>query len=208
MFKFDLHVHTFHSGDNDAEPEAMIRAAISCGLDGIVFTEHYYYEASAFADELAARYKDDITVLRGVEFSASEGHCLVYGANTDKLDIKGAAMAELIEAVTRVGGVVIPSHPFRRGSGIGELALSLKGLTALEGCNGCNLDATNQQAIAAASSVGLPCTGGSDAHLPSDVGGCFTVFQSRVTPGNFIDALRAGRYTAQDVRKVSRGWGY
>lgn len=203
--RIDLHVHTAHSGDNDAEPEEMLRQAIARRLDGIAFTEHYSYEASEFAVRLKARYKHAmITILRGVEFSALEGHCLVFGADTDKLTLRGAPVAELVRIVNEAGGVVIPSHPFRRGSGIGERMNMLPGIAAVEGYNGCNPHSMNVMAINAANAMGLPFTGGSDAHAPSEVGNCFTVFQSRVTEDNFIDLLRAGQYTGHDERKISR----
>ena len=204
MYKVDLHVHTCHSGDNAAEPEDVILEAIARGLHGIAFTEHYYYEASDYAEGFAERYGDRITVLRGVEFSALEGHCLVFGVNTDRLGLRNASIAELASVVGRAGGVVIPSHPFRRGSGIGDLVYSTPGLVALEGCNGCNLHAMNTMAIDAATALGVPYTGGSDAHNPSDVGGCYTAFQSPVTPENFITLLRLGQYTGHDERKISK----
>lgn len=41
---WDTHMHTHHSGDSDAPPEAMIEAAIREGLGGICFTDHYDYD--------------------------------------------------------------------------------------------------------------------------------------------------------------------
>lgn len=204
MCKVDLHVHTSHSGDNDAEPEAVLLAAIDRGLDAVAFTEHYYYGASSYAERLAERYKGVITVLRGVEFSAREGHCLVFGVDTDRLGLKYPSISELAYAVGRAGGVVIPSHPYRRGSGIGDLVYSTPGIIALEGCNGCNLHAMNTAAIEAANAMGIPYTGGSDAHFPSDVGGCYTVFESPVTQENLVAQLRAGKFTGRDERKISK----
>ena len=37
---WDTHMHCRFSGDSDAEPEDMILASISRGLDGICFTDH------------------------------------------------------------------------------------------------------------------------------------------------------------------------
>ena len=44
--KIDLHVHSANSGDNPTDPEEVIITAIERGLDGIAFTEHYFYGAS------------------------------------------------------------------------------------------------------------------------------------------------------------------
>ena len=204
-FAVDLHVHTRLSGDNLAEPEACVARAIELGLHGIAFTEHYSFRASAQLEALAARHRAAITVLRGVEFSAAEGHCLVFGADTDGVCPPYAPVEELVRVVNRLGGAVVPSHPYRGGSGIGDRVLSLAGIAAIEGHNGCNGAAFNERALAAARRRGLPVTGGSDAHDPGEVGSCYTVFREPVTAANLVALLRAGAYEARDGRKSSRG---
>jgi len=205
-FRIDLHVHSLLSGDNLAEPEECIVRAIELGLQGLAFTEHYSYEASKQLERLIERYRESILILRAVEFSAAEGHCLVYGVDTDRLCPQYAPAEELIRKVNRAGGVVIPSHPYRVGSGLGDLILALPGTAAVEGHNGCNHHAFNQRAIRAAQRLRLPIIGGSDAHRPVEVGSCFTVFQERVTAENLVELLKAGRCEAVDTRKISRGW--
>jgi predicted metal-dependent phosphoesterase TrpH len=169
-FKIDLHVHSLHSTDNNSDPEESILRAIELGLHGIAFTEHYYYSSSEPIEVLKEKYGSSIRIFRGVEFSAQEGHCLVFGADTDKLNMKYAPVAELVRRVTEDEGVVIPSHPFRPGTSLGELIHQVKGITGLEGCNGANMHAFNEKAIKAAALLNLPYTGGSDAHAPEEVG--------------------------------------
>lgn len=203
-FRIDLHVHSLLSGDNSAQPEECIERAIELGLQGLAFTEHYSYEASEPLAPLIKRYQDKVLILRAVEFSAAEGHCLVFGADTDRLCPQFAPGEELVRVVNRAGGVVIPSHPYRAGSGLGDLILTLPGIAAVEGYNGCNHHRFNQRAIQAAQRLQLPFTGGSDAHGPGEVGSCYTVFPERVTAENLVDLLKAGRFAATDTRKVSR----
>ncbi len=205
-FRIDLHVHSLLSGDNLADPEECIARAIALGLQGLAFTEHYSYAASETLEPLIERYRDRILVLRAVEYSVAEGHCLVFGVDTDRLGLQYAPAEKLVREVNLMGGVVIPSHPYRGGSGLGDLILTLSGIAAIEGHNGCNSHVFNQRAIQAAQRLRLPVTGGSDAHEPGEVGTCYTVFPERVTADNFIGLLTAGRYTAVDTRKVSRGW--
>jgi predicted metal-dependent phosphoesterase TrpH len=205
-FSIDLHVHSRLSCDNDADPEECVARAIERGLQGIAFTEHSSFEASEPIELLRERYGKAILILRGVEFSAAEGHCLVFGADTDRLAPPFAPMEELVGIVNRAGGAVVPSHPYRAGSGIGDRVLTLEGIVAIEGHNGCNHVAFNQRAIEAARYRRLPVTGGSDAHRAGEVGSCFTVFPGRVTPERFVAMLKAGHYEAVDTRKVSRGW--
>lgn len=203
-FKIDLHVHSKYSTDNDADPEETVLRAIELGLHGIAFTEHYYYGASEPVEALKDKYQDSIMIFRGVEFSTAEGHCLVFGADTDKLGIKYAPLAEVIRFASKAGGVVIPSHPYRPGTSLGDLVHSVNGITGLEGYNGANMYAFNVKAIDAAKTLKLPYTGGSDAHDPQEVGSCYTVFRDLVTYENFIDLLKAGNYQGVDTRKISR----
>ncbi len=206
--RIDLHVHSLLSGDNRAEPEESISRAIELGLQGLAFTEHYSYAASEPLEPLIERYRKQILVLRAVEFSAAEGHCLVFGVDTDRLGLDYPAAQVLVRAVNRAGGVAIPSHPYRPGSGFGDLILTLPGIAAVEGHNGCNSAALNQRAVQAASRQRLPCTGGSDAHAPAEVGSCYTVFSEPVTAENLVELLRAGRFEAVDTRKVSGRWPF
>ncbi len=204
MFKYDLHIHTSYSGDTDADPEECIVRAIERGLDGVAFTEHYSYDASEFVERLREKYADVLLVLRGVEFSAAEGHCLVFGVNTDRLSLRYAPIEHLISVVSREGGVVIPSHPYRGANSLGDLCITLPGITAIEGYNGCNHHAFNERAVEKATARSIPFTGGSDAHTPREVGSCYTVFRQRVTSQNFIGLLRQGEYFGKDTRKVSK----
>lgn len=41
---WDTHMHTRYSGDSDAAPEDMIKAALTKGLDGLCFTDHYDFD--------------------------------------------------------------------------------------------------------------------------------------------------------------------
>jgi len=207
-FRIDLHVHSLLSGDNFADPEECIVQAIEAGLQGLAFTEHYSYEVSESLERLRESYRDKILVVRAVEFSAAEGHCLVFGVDTDRLCPPYASAEELVREVRRAGGVVVPSHPYRAGSGLGDRILALPGFAAVEGHNGCNHHSFNLRAIQAAQRLGLPVTGGSDAHRPGDVGSCYTVFPEPVTAENLVTLLGAGCYEAVDTRKVSRGWPF
>jgi predicted metal-dependent phosphoesterase TrpH len=203
-FKIDLHIHSRYSTDNDSDPEETILRAIELGLNGVAFTEHYFYEASEPVEILKEKYWNSIMIFRGVEFSTAEGHCLIFGVDTDSLKIRYAPVADVVRFVARAGGVVIPSHPYRPGTSLGDLVRTVDGIAGLEGYNGANMHSYNVKAIEMAQSLRLPYTGGSDAHSPEEVGSCYTEFDDLVTPENFIDLLKAGRYRGVDTRKISR----
>lgn len=203
-FRIDLHVHSKYSGDNDSEPEELILEAIRRGLFGIVFTEHYSYEASEPVEQLKEKYADQIEIFRGVEFSSLEGHCLIFGVNTDSLAMKGTPLRDITRIVNDSGGVVIPSHPYRAGNGMGDTFREVQGICAIEGYNGCNMRAYNEKAIEIAKELNLPFTGGSDAHYPEEVGLCLTEFEDKVTQQNLVNLLKMGNYYGIDNR---RGFG-
>ncbi|MDH4161169.1 MAG: PHP domain-containing protein [Nitrospirota bacterium] len=203
-FKIDLHVHTSNSGDNDADPEEMIERAIARGLDGIAITEHYTFEASEHVEKLREKFRGVILIVRGVEFSAREGHCLVFGVDTDRLELRSAPAADVVRAVSERGGVVIPSHPYRSVNSLGDLVRQLPGIVGLEGYNGANMHAMNVKAIETAGTLNLPFTGGSDAHSPAEVGSCYTEFDVPLSQDSFLDHLRSGSYRGVDTRKISR----
>jgi predicted metal-dependent phosphoesterase TrpH len=202
-FKVDLHVHSLYSEDNCADPEEMVLRAIEMKLDGLAFTEHYSYAASGHIETLKEKYSSTVRIFRGVEYSSAEGHCLIFGVDTDSLLLRHAPVEEVISIVNEAGGVVIPSHPYRRGTSLGDLVLTVQGICALEGHNGCNMPSFNAPAVEAAKNRNLPYTGGSDAHSPEEVGSCYTEFYDEVTYGNFIHLLRQGRYQGVDTRRMS-----
>ncbi|MDA8098484.1 MAG: PHP domain-containing protein [Nitrospiraceae bacterium] len=203
-FRVDLHVHTSSSGDNDADLGEVIECAVERGLDGIAITEHYSYRASEPVEQLRNKYRGVITIFRGVEFSAAEGHCLVFGVDTDRLAIKYAPIRDVVRAVTAAGGVVIPTHPYRGVNSLGDDVLTVPGISGLEGCNGGNMHAMNARAIEAAIRLGLPYTGGSDAHAASEVGSCYTEFERPFGLHELVAQIRSGRFRGVDTRKISR----
>lgn len=203
-FNIDLHVHSRFSGDTDSEPEESVIRALELDLSGIAFTEHYSYSASEFVEGLREKYGDDIMIFRGVEFSCREGHCLIFGVDTDRLLLKHSPVEDVIRVVAAAGGVIVPSHPYRGGNSLGDLIRNARGICAVEGYNGGNMHAFNVKAMEAAKDIALPFTGGSDAHHPHEVGSCFTEFHDEVTYDNFIELLIKGRYRGVDTRKISR----
>lgn len=193
----DTHCHTKYSYDNWLEPVALIRRAKALGLDGVVITEHYSYEASEPVEAVAR--DEGFLLLRGVEIATERGHMLAYGIEDDSWNIWGRdnylPMAGVIERIDALGGICVPAHPFRD---VGmccllEELLDVTGIAAVETHNGHNQDADNELAIRAAQHMDLPALGGSDCHKVSAVGRCATEFLQPVHDmASFIAAIRAG----------------
>lgn len=193
----DCHCHTRYSYDNWLEPVSLVRRALALGLDAVVITEHYSYEASAPVE--AVGREEGLLVLRGVEIATDAGHLLAYGVEDDGWNIWGQnqylPLAAVIEQINGLGGICVPAHPFRE-IGLASLLdkiVDVQGLTAVETHNGSNLDSDNQLASRAAGLMGLPSLGGSDCHKVDAVGRCATEFLQPVSDmASFIAAIRAG----------------
>jgi len=193
----DCHCHTKHSYDNWLEPLALIRRARTLGLDGVVITEHYSYEASESIEAIAR--DEGLLLLRGVEIATDRGHLLAYGIEDDSWNTWGRdtwlPLPEVIERILDLGGICVPAHPFREIGACSLLdgLLELSGIAAVETHNGGNSDADNELALTAARHMTLPGLGGSDCHKVAAVGRCATEFLQPIADmADFIAAVHAG----------------
>jgi len=194
--KFDLHIHeSKHSKDSRLDLEQIVLEAKAHGLDGIAVTDHDVLGLRSQARFLSARH--DLMIFVGVEVSTSRGDILVFGVDelppaegSNKLDPQ-----VLIDYVNDHGGATIAAHPFRdNGRGLGNSMFELSGLTAIEGYNGRTLFEHNAKAFEAAMKLGLPVTGGSDAHVPGEVGAYATQVEAAVhSERDLIRALKLGQ---------------
>jgi len=197
----DLHVHTVYSGDNDLDPRHLITRAKELGLDALCITEHNSYEKSAPVLAVAAEL--NFPVFRGAEISTTLGHLLVYGLKDDGWVTRrywGRLPGEaVLQAVTGVGGVVVAAHPCKSGYQFygSQLLPAYPAIVGIEVCNGVCSEDDNRAAALLAGELGLPGTGGSDAHRFHEIGRCCTE-----VPGwprdetKLVAILRAGDFRA------------
>ena len=199
----DLHVHTSPASPCSSAPvDSLIREAKLIGLDGICLTDHNHLWPPDMIEELRQRH--GFLVLAGNEITTNQGDMLVFGL---KRDIKGIITVEALrEEVDRSEGFIIAAHPFRGFLvvGVGQLGLTTRAamerplfryVDGLEALNGRVADKENDFAREVASGLGLPVTGGSDAHLVEEVGICGTCFSSAIkNERELIEALKQGEY--------------
>ncbi|MCD6272502.1 MAG: PHP domain-containing protein [Deltaproteobacteria bacterium] len=209
-FIIDLHVHTSPASPcSSADVNLLIEEAKRIGLDGICLTDHNFVWEPAEVEELRQRH--DFLVLAGNEITTDQGDMLVFGLSRD---IKGIIrLKDLRDEVDRAGGFLIAAHPFRGflTFGIGELGLSaekamqrplFKYVDALEVMNGKVTEKENLFAAEVAHGLGLPATGGSDAHEVSETGLYATRFLEKIKgERDLITALKSGKYMSVEYRK-------
>ena len=180
----DLHVHTKLSSDGRSSKEKLAKSAAKRGLDAIVLTDH---DACALG---APERHGNIWLLPGCECSTKAGHIL--GLFLDKqpdfnvLRANGLPDAEdTIAMLHKCGAVTVLAHPYIKKSARPDAPVD-----CIESANARvyfkNADA-NTQASELAASLGLPQTGGSDAHSAAEVGNAYTIIDA---PDCSLPALR------------------
>ena len=211
----DLHVHTYPASlCSVAKVDDVIVEAKRIGLDGICLTDHNYVWDKALVDQLGRKH--DFLILRGTEITTDQGDMLVFGLETP---IQGIIkLDELRTLISEAGGFMIAAHPFRGFLlfGTGQLGLTpekakerplFNKVDGIEVLNSKVTEKENRFASEVAQGLGLPGTGGSDAHKVSEVGFYATRFFSRITnEKELIEALKGGRYEAVAFKKEEDGF--
>jgi len=203
--RIDLHIHTSpRSSCSYLGLSELVQEAKRLKLGGICLTEHQVVWTSEEAANLAE--KGDIKVFRGNEFTTNQGDILVFGFEKDIKEL--LTIQELHAEVRKDNGFMIAAHPFRgfKTFGIGQLQMTVEQacrrkvfefVDAIEIGNGKLTDDENDMACKVAEKLGLPGTGGSDAHRVDEVGRWVTVFENDIrTEQELLEELRAGRFTA------------
>jgi predicted metal-dependent phosphoesterase TrpH len=202
-FVIDMHVHTSPASPCASDSvDTMIQAAKAIGLQGICLTDHnYVWSAEAVQ---ALREKHDFLVLRANEVITEQGDMLVFGFYENLQGI--TRLADLKKQVAAVDGFIVAAHPFRGFLTFGADDVGLtpdsamarevfKWVNGVETLNGKVTETENKFARDVAEGLGLPSTGGSDAHDASTVGVYATAFDEIIdSEASLVAALKQGRY--------------
>ncbi len=205
--RIDLHTHTSpRSPCSSIDPLDLVREATRLQLDGICLTEHQVVWGPDEVAELAGEAK--LKIFRGNEFTTNQGDILVFGFEKDIVEL--LTIEELRDEVVAAGGFMIAAHPFRgfKTFGIGQLQMTVEQactrkvfdfVDALEIRNGKVSEEENGMATKVAARLGLPGTGGSDAHRVDEVGKWVTDFERAIgSEQELVEELRAGRFSVPD----------
>ena len=209
----DLHIHTSPlSACSYIEPHELVQGARRLKLDGICLTEHQVVWDPVEVDKLAA--EAGIKIFRGNEFTTNQGDILVFGFYEDIKEL--IIIQELREKVQKAGGYMIAAHPFRgfKTFGIGQLKMTVEQagrrkvfefVDAVEIGNGKLAEDENDMAGKVAEKLGLPGTGGSDAHRVDEIATWVTVFENDIENEiQLVQELHAGRFRAENCRRAQR----
>ncbi len=207
--KIDLHLHTHpRSQCSYINPVDLVTEAKKIGLDGICLTEHQVLWDAEAVRELERN--SGLKIFRGNEITTAQGDVLVFGLEKDIQGI--VTIQELQQEVKAAGAYSVLAHPFRgfKTFGISDLQMSLdqackkkalQFVDAVEIMNGKVTLQDNEMARKVAEKLGLPGTGGSDAHNIDDIGTYATVFEQTIeNDRQLVEALQSGNYTVVEGR--------
>ena len=211
---FDLHIHTTKgSSDSSLNPEDLVSEAERLGLRGLCITEHSGpWERHEF-ESFASRHS--VVLVRAMEVETDLGHMLAFGLDRYQAGFHKAE--ELRRAADAGGGYVVTAHPFRYvlSQNKRENALLYQSVPdplpkkpedalghpifklahAVEVVNGGTADQENEFAMSVAGILGMPVTGGSDAHSVHGLGRFVTSFSDEIhNEGEFLAALHSGQF--------------
>lgn len=184
-FRLDLHVHSQASFDGRMTVEEIVAAAWAKNLDGVAICDHdVVYTGPTEVDGML--------VIPGVELSTEHGHLL--GLFVDR-PIVYTTWKETIQAIHQAGGLAVLAHPYEHGDrDISDLLPDLDGLERWNSRANRNYRLANLNALMTSVSNHIPGTGGSDAHVPQEVGnGCTRVELEELTLESLRSALAAGK---------------
>ena len=187
--KIDLHVHTNFS-DSLSSLEQVLKAATQRQLDGIALTDHATVTTSFSTAELDT----NLILLPGVEVETLDGHLLVLGLPTPPPNHLSAA--DTLHFARDAGGLTIIPHPGIPFISIRETLIRQCRPDALETHNAKTpfFNYFVEKNTRLADRLGLPKTGGSDAHSHQSVGDAYTIIDAdsrRID--DIFEAIRTGR---------------
>ena len=193
----DLHCHSHPlSQCSSLRPEEFVDLARERGLDGVCLTEHDAFWQQPDLDALASR--TNFVVLSGVELTTDMGHVLAFGLPAGTPGLASAAAAA--EAAQASGALLFLAHPARDGL-LRVSRQTVDYFESVEAVNGSDSRLQNVAATGLAHGFRLPGIGGSDAHIPAEVGRAATNFDATITDGeSLLAALRSGAYRAVSLK--------
>jgi PHP domain-containing protein len=208
----DLHTHFAPaSGDSRMGIAQLADAAAALGLEAVALTDHGPADLAAARAALAAR---GVALVPGREVSTDLGHVLVLATDEAWLASLPArsslplpdsrrgtcALVWAHPAGWRYGGALIPPDPNKGGEHI----------HAVEVLNGERLHQPDGVRLAEvlARDLGLPGTGGSDAHDAGALGRCLTEVPGATDAASFVEGVAAGEGRALLSRTWAEARGY
>ena len=186
--KIDLHVHTCYSYDSSITLREAVIYAKKQGLDGIAITDHNTIKG---AQKLKTR---DILVVPGIEISTLNGHLLGLNINTP-IPV-GLNMEESIHRIHELEGIAVAPHPMAFYKSPPSRKITSYDAVEVMNASSIPFSVLTYYSRKFAERVGLPETGGSDAHYAPEIGAAYTIVDANSDVGEIVSAVKKGTTVA------------
>ncbi|MBQ7820658.1 MAG: PHP domain-containing protein, partial [Clostridia bacterium] len=172
--KLDMHVHGENSFDSVQTLDDIAKACRAKGLDGVCICDHNVTSHKSIT------VYDGILIVPGVEIATDHGHLLGFCVESSVEPTRD--FFEARERIKRANGLAVLAHPYERvrdtretvDKRIAEVFSLLDGLEAANARADQFVREANTYARSAAMINRMRTFGGSDAHLPCEIGGAYT----------------------------------
>ena len=192
--RIDLHVHSVHSGDSHVTFDDAIRRCREEGLDGFAVTDH---DVLTIIPKTVVE-ASGLVVVPGMEVSARGAHILAL--DVGELVDKDLPLPETVDRIHGQGGIAIIAHPysvFRTWVDAREVEEASFDCVEVANAHQFPYGWMLGRNTTLAERLGLPKTGGSDAHIPRTVGRAYTMLEAETGDvDGVIRALREGKTEA------------
>jgi len=195
-WKFDMHVHSSHSGDSATDPKKIARLYEEQGILSLV-CDHNTIAGSAAVYANIRSINTDIPLILSSEIMTESGEIIGLFQNEEVPAHLSAA--ETIDIIHDQGGLALIPHPFcsyRVLSALrsGVLDEVVERVDIIEGYNARTVrDEDNYRARTYAKAHNRPVSVGSDAHTTLELGRCFLEVEPFHSPRKLLRSLGSGR---------------
>jgi predicted metal-dependent phosphoesterase TrpH len=196
FWKFDMHVHTWHSGDSVTDPKEIVDLYQKRGILSLV-CDHNSTAGSAEVYAAIRKTDPDIPLILSEEIMTASGEIIGLFLTEEVRPYLSAA--ETVDRIHDQGGLALVPHPFcsyRITSALRPDILDeiISGVDIIEGYNARVVqDKDNYRAREYAVAHNKPVSVGSDAHTVQELGRCFMELAPFSGPGELLDTITSGR---------------
>lgn len=196
FWKFDMHVHTWHSGDSVTDPKEIVDLYEKRGILSLV-CDHNSTAGSAVVYAEIRKIDPDIPLILSEEIMTGNGEIIGLFLTEEVHPYLSAA--ETVDRIHDQGGLALVPHPFcsyRTTSALHPDVLDtiIDQVDIIEGYNGRTVrDEDNFRAREYAVAHNTPVSVGSDAHTVQELGRCFMELAPFSGPGELLDTITSGR---------------
>lgn len=157
----------------------MIQAAVRCGIDALVWANHWRFVPESVLDSWNRKYAP-FRCFNGLEVQAEREDFVIIGIDDPALEESaGWSYERLHDFVRERDGAITLVHPYRYQASI-NVSLAERLPTAIE-CRSCNMEEAHyERVLHLAGALGVPAVCSSDAHDLDAVGKWYIEFASPV----------------------------